>query len=67
MIQINNNFTKQINEIISKNFKQGLGISQNFYDNTYLNNRSKNKYFELDRERKLLLLKISNQKRKLII
>ncbi len=57
LIKKNNNYTNQINEIISKNFKQGLGISQNFYDNTYLNNRSKNKYFELDRERKLLLLK----------
>ena len=57
LIKKNNNYTNQINEIISKNFKQGLGISQNFYDNTYLNNRSKNKYLELDRERKLLLLK----------
>lgn len=57
LIKKNNNYTNQINEIISKNFKQGLGISQNLYDNTYLNNRSKNKYLELDRERKLLLLK----------
>ena len=57
LIKKNNNYTNQINEIISKNFKQGLGISQNFFDNTYLNNRSKNKYLELDRERKLLLLK----------
>ena len=57
LIKKNNNYTNQINEIISKNFKQGLGISQNFYDNTHLNNRSKNKYLELDRERKLLLLK----------
>ena len=57
LIKKNNNYTNQINEIISKNFKQGFGISHNFYDNTYLNNRSKNKYLELDRERKLLLLK----------
>ena len=47
MIRKNNTYTEQINEIISKNFKQGLNISQNKY----------NKYFELDRERKLLLLK----------
>ena len=47
MIRKNNTYTEQINEIISKNFKQGLNISQNKY----------NKYLELDRERKLLLLK----------
>ena len=47
MIRKNNTYTEQINEIISKNFKQGLNISQNKY----------NKYLELDRERRLLLLK----------
>ena len=47
MIRKNNTYTEQINEIISKNFKQGLNISQNKY----------NKYLELDKERKLLLLK----------
>ena len=53
----NDNYTNQINEIISKNFKNGLDSSQNIYFNTYLNNEKKNKYLELDRERKLLLLK----------
>ena len=53
----NDNYTNQINEIISKNFKNGLDSSQNIYFNTYLNSEKKNKYLELDRERKLLLLK----------
>ena len=58
MIKKNNNYTKQINEIISKNFKNGINISQNYYFNSYLkNNDHNNKYLELDRERKLLLLK----------
>ena len=60
MIRKNNNYTKQINEIINKNFKKGLDISQNIDYNLNLNNNSKNKYnkyLELDRERKLLLLK----------
>ena len=57
LIKKNNNYTNQINEIISKNFKQGLDMSPNLYVNSYLNNNSKNKYLELDRERKLLLLK----------
>ena len=46
IIKKNDDYTNQINEIISKNFKQGLN-----------NNNSKNKYLELDKERKLLLLK----------
>ena len=60
MIRKNNDYTKQINEIINKNFKKGLDISQNIDYNLNLNNNSKNKYnkyLELDRERKLLLLK----------
>ena len=58
MIKKNNDYTKQINEIISKNFKNGINISQNYYFNSYLkNNDHNNKYLELDRERKLLLLK----------
>ena len=65
MIQINNNFTKQINEIISKNFKNEIvNMNQNIYMNPYPylnsnnnNNTYNNKYIELDRERKLLLLK----------
>ena len=57
LIKKNNNYTNQINEIISKNFKHGLDMSPNLYVNSYLNNNSKNKYLELDRERKLLLLK----------
>ena len=58
MIKKNNNYTKQINEIISKNFKNGINMSQNYYFNSYLkNNDHNNKYLELDRERKLLLLK----------
>ena len=57
LIKKNNNYTNQINEIISKNFKHGLDMSPNLYVNSYLNNSSKNKYLELDRERKLLLLK----------
>ena len=32
-------------------------MSQNIYFNSYLNNKQNNKYLELDRERKLLLLK----------
>ena len=60
MIRKNNDYTKQINEIINNNFKKGLDISQNIDYNLNLNNNSKNKYnkyLELDRERKLLLLK----------
>ena len=60
MIRKNNDYTKQINEIINKNFKKGLDISQNIDYNLNLNNNSKNKYnkyLKLDRERKLLLLK----------
>ena len=58
MIKKNNNYTNQINEIISKNFKNGINMSQNYYFNSYLkNNVHNNKYLELDRERKLLLLK----------
>ena len=57
LIKKNNNYTNQINEIISKNFKHGLDMSPNLYVNSYLNNSSTNKYLELDRERKLLLLK----------
>ena len=57
MIIKNNNYTNEINEIISKNFKNGLDMSQNIYFNSYLNNKQNNKYLELDRERKLLLLK----------
>jgi len=57
LIKKNNNYTNQINEIISKNFKHGLDMSPNLNVNSYLNNNSKNKYLELDRERKLLLLK----------
>ena len=58
MIKKNNNYTNQINEIISKNFKNGINMSQNYYFNSYLkNNDHNNKYLELDRERKLLLLK----------
>ena len=53
IIKKNDDYTNQINEIISKNFKQGLNMSENFY----FNNNSKNKYLELDKERKLLLLK----------
>ena len=56
IIKKNDDYTNQINEIISKNFKQGLNISENFYFNNN-NNNSKNKYLELDKERKLLLLK----------
>ena len=56
IIKKNDDYTNQINEIISKNFKQGLNISENFYFNNNINN-SKNKYLELDKERKLLLLK----------
>ena len=58
MIKKNNNYTNQINEIISKNFKNGINMSQNYYFNSYFkNNEQNNKYLELDRERKLLLLK----------
>ena len=58
MTQINNDYTKQINDIISKNFKNGLDWSQNIYNNSYINNNSNNSnYLELERERKLLLLK----------
>ena len=57
MIRKNENYTNQINEIISKNFKHGIEMSQNLIFNSYLNNNSNNKYSELDRERKLLLLK----------
>ena len=58
MTKINNEYTKQINDIISKNFKNGLNWSQNIYNNSYINNNSNNSnYLELDRERKLLLLK----------
>ena len=60
MIRKNNDYTNQINEIINKNFKKGLDISQNIDYNLKLNNNSNNKfnkYLELDRERKLLLLK----------
>ena len=53
IIKKNDDYTNQINEIISKNFKQGLNMIENFY----FNNNSKNKYLELDKERKLLLLK----------
>ena len=53
IIKKNDDYTNQINEIISKNFKQGLNMSENFY----FNNNSKNKYLKLDKERKLLLLK----------
>ena len=53
IIKKNDDYTNQINEIISKNFKQGLNMSENFY----FNNNSKNKYLELNKERKLLLLK----------
>lgn len=56
IIKKNDDYTNQINEIISKNFKQGLNMSENFYFNNNINN-SKNKYLELDKERKLLLLK----------
>ena len=56
IIKKNDDYTNQINEIISKNFKQGLNMSENFYFNNN-NNNSKNKYLELDKERKLLLLK----------
>ena len=56
--KINNDYTKQINEIISKNFKNGLDVSQNIYNNSYLNNNlNKENYLDLERERKLLLLK----------
>ena len=62
MTKINNEYTRQINEIISKNFKNGLDISENIYTNnnnsSYLNfNPNNNNYLELERERKLLLLK----------
>ena len=59
MTKLNNNYTKQINEIISKNFKNGLDMSQNVYNNnSYLySNQNNSNYLELDRERKLLLLK----------
>ena len=59
MTKLNNNYTKQINEIISKNFKNGLDMSQNIYNNnSYLySNQNNSNYLELDRERKLLLLK----------
>jgi len=62
MTKINNEYTRQINEIISKNFKNGLDISENIYTNnnnsSYLNfNSNNNNYLELERERKLLLLK----------
>ena len=56
IIKKNDDYTNQINEIISKNFKQGLNMSENFYFNNNIN-ISKNKYLELDKERKLLLLK----------
>ena len=56
IIKKNDDYTNQINEIISKNFKQGLNMSENFYFNNNIND-SKNKYLELDKERKLLLLK----------
>ena len=49
-IRKNNDYTNQINEIITKNFKKEINTSQNIYN-------SNNKYLELDRERKLLLLK----------
>ena len=55
-IRKNNDYTNQINEIINKNFKKEINSSQNIY-NLNLNNNSNNKYLELDRERKLLLLK----------
>ena len=60
MIRKNNNYTNQINEIISKNFKKELDINPNIDYNLNLNHNSSNKYnkyLELDRERKLLLLK----------
>ena len=58
MTKINKDYTKQINEIISKNFKNGLDLSQNMQSNSYLNlNKNNNNYLELERERKLLLLK----------
>ena len=60
MIRKNNNYTSQINEIISKNFKKELDINPNIDYNLNLNHNSSNKYnkyLELDRERKLLLLK----------
>lgn len=62
MTKINNEYTRQINEIISKNFKNGLDISENIYTNnnnsSYLNFKpNNNNYLELERERKLLLLK----------
>ena len=60
MIRKNNNYTEQINEIISKNFKK-VDLSQNIDYNLNLNKNLSNdkydKYLELDRERKLLLLK----------
>ena len=49
-IRKNNDYTNQINEIMTKNFKKEINSSQNIYN-------SNNKYLELDRERKLLLLK----------
>ena len=60
MIRKNNDYKNKINEIINKNFKKGLDISQNIDYNLNLNKNTKNKYnkyLELDRERKLLLLK----------
>ena len=62
MIRKNNNYTNQINEIISKNFKKELDINPNLNIDYNLNlnpnsSNKYNKYLELDRERKLLLLK----------
>ena len=58
MTKINIDYTKQINDIISKNFKNGLDLSQNLQNNSYLNsNKNNSNYLELERERKLLLLK----------
>ena len=58
LTELNNDYTKQINDIISKNFKNGLDSNQNIYINSYLgNNQNNNNYLELERERKLLLLK----------
>ena len=54
--KLNDDYTKQINEIISKNFKSD--ILSNNYENIPSNKfKGKNNYLELERERKLLLLK----------
>lgn len=54
--KLNDDYTKQINDIISKNFKSDI-LSNNYQNMPSNKFKGKNNYLELERERKLLLLK----------